>query len=202
MVIWALAKKDLRLILRDARALVILLAMPVVFILVLGVSLGEGFGQKPADRLRVSVLNLDEGMPRHFDRPAMLREGMSWLAITPNGQGPTAALAAWTTANTLAPAWFPRDSWSELLLRDLDETAGIRVEMIPSRAEADRLIRSGRRAAVLVLGKHFSRRVQRCSFLAGGWHDTYALATSYPSPGNPVSLACRGLFDEQQTALP
>src|SRR3954468_9713381 len=82
MVIWTLARKDLRLLVRDPRALVILLAMPLIFILVLGVSLGEGFGQKPAERLRVSVLNLDEGVPRAFDRPAMIREGIGWLAAT------------------------------------------------------------------------------------------------------------------------
>ncbi|MCI0683600.1 MAG: ABC transporter permease [Gemmataceae bacterium] len=202
MVIWALAKKDLRLILRDARALIILLAMPVVFILVLGVSLGEGFGQKPADRLRVSVLNLDEGLPRHFDRPAMLREGMAWFAALPNGQGAAAVLGPCGVAGTLAPAWFPRDSWSALILRDLDETADIRVELIPTRAEAEQLVSSGRRPAVLVLGKHFSRRVARCSFLAGGWQDTYTLASAFPRPGNPAALACLGLFDERQTGLP
>src|SRR5262245_15237342 len=202
MVIWALAKKDLRLVLRDARALVILLAMPVLFILVLGISLGEGFGQKPADRLRVSVLNLDEGVPRHFDRPAMVREGMCWFTALPNGQGPAAALGAWGAANTLAPAWFPRDSWSQLVLRDLDETADIRVEIIPTRAEAEQLVRSGRRAAVLVIGKHFSRRVTRCSFLAGDWQEACTVAAAFPQAGNPVALACRGLFDENQTALP
>src|SRR5437868_9707254 len=83
MVVWTLAKKDLRLLVRDARAMVILLAMPLIFILVLGVSLGEGFGKKPEDRLRVSVLVLDEGVPRHFDLPAMAREGMGWFALQP-----------------------------------------------------------------------------------------------------------------------
>src|SRR5262245_62931434 len=83
MAIWTLAKKDLRLLLRDARAMIILLAMPLIFILVLGVSLGEGFGKKPEDRLRVSVLILDEGLPRHFDLPAMTREGLGWLAVQP-----------------------------------------------------------------------------------------------------------------------
>src|SRR5438046_7918057 len=63
MATWTLAKKELRLLLRDYRALVILLAMPLIFILVLGVSVGEGFGQKPDDRLRVSVVNLDRGLP-------------------------------------------------------------------------------------------------------------------------------------------
>ncbi len=61
MLTWILAKKDLRLLLRDPRAMVVLLAMPLIFILVLGVSLGEGFGQKPDDRLRVSIVDLDKG---------------------------------------------------------------------------------------------------------------------------------------------
>ena len=61
MLTWILAKKDLRLLLRDPRAMVVLLAMPLIFILVLGVSLGEGFGQKPDDRLRVSIVDLDTG---------------------------------------------------------------------------------------------------------------------------------------------
>ena len=59
MLVWTLAKKDFRLLLRDPRAVVVLLAMPLIFILVLGVSLGEGFGQKPDDRLRISIVNLD-----------------------------------------------------------------------------------------------------------------------------------------------
>ena len=46
--------------------MVILLAMPLIFILVLGISLGEGFGKKAT--LRVSVVNLDRGLPRFFDR--------------------------------------------------------------------------------------------------------------------------------------
>src|SRR5256714_15033585 len=59
-----LALKDLRLLLRDPRSAVILLLMPVVLILVLGLALGEGFGEKPDDRLRISVVNLDRGLPR------------------------------------------------------------------------------------------------------------------------------------------
>ena len=60
---WTLAKKELRLLARDYRALLILLAMPLIFILVLGISVGEGFGNKPDDRLRVSVVIEDEGLP-------------------------------------------------------------------------------------------------------------------------------------------
>src|SRR5262249_28785368 len=79
-MIWTLAKKELRLLLRDPKAAVILLVAPFLFILVLGISLGEGFGQKPDDRLRVVVVDLDQGYT--------LEEAMAWLAATP---GPLAA---------------------------------------------------------------------------------------------------------------
>src|SRR5437868_162221 len=57
-----LALKDLRLLLRDARSAVILLVTPLLLILVLGLALGEGFGEKPDERLRISVVNLDRGL--------------------------------------------------------------------------------------------------------------------------------------------
>jgi ABC-2 type transport system permease protein len=168
MVIWTLAKKDLRLLVRDARAMIILLAMPLIFIVVLGVSLGENFGKSPASGLRVTVLNDDQGVPAGF------REGMT----------------------------IGDESWSKVLLRDLNETADIRVEFVKDRAEAERLVKSGKRAAVLILGKNFSKRVARCSFLASGWHDQFAIAARFPIPGNPIALALCGMFDESQDVLP
>src|SRR5439155_21454644 len=105
MPIWNLAIKDLRLLARDTRAAVIMLAMPLVFILVLGLALGDSFGQKPDDRLRVSVVVLDDG-----------------LASYP-------------------PKSFPGRPWSQVVLDDLGTTAGIRVEVVPDRATAERLVR-------------------------------------------------------------
>jgi ABC-type multidrug transport system permease subunit len=135
--IWTMARKELRLLLRDPRAAVLLLGMPLLFILILGLLLGEGFGQSPDKRLRVSLLDLDEG---------------------------------------LAPgtATFPPSRrWSQEVLKDLEETGGIRVEMIPSRAEAERLCKESKRPAVLVFGPDFSRQVAQCSFLAGGINPFY-----------------------------
>ena len=126
MVVWTLAKKDLRLLVRDPRALIILLAMPLIFILVMGVSLGENFGQKPAVNLRITVLNEDHGVSRNLNQPEIHK-------------------------------------WSKTLLRDLNETADIRVEFVYSREDAEYLVRTGKRAAVLVLGKNFSKRVERSS---------------------------------------
>jgi linearmycin/streptolysin S transport system permease protein len=62
MPILTLAAKDLRLLARDARSAVILLLTPLLLILVLGLALGEGFGEKPDERLRISVVNLDRGL--------------------------------------------------------------------------------------------------------------------------------------------
>jgi ABC-type multidrug transport system permease subunit len=128
MAILTLAQKDLRLLARDTRAAIILIAMPLVFIFVLGLALGEGFGQKPDDRLRVSIVDEDAGPP-------------------PNS-GP-----------------FPGEPWSHVVRRDLEQTAGIRIEIIPDRDTAEKLVRSGERACVLVFRSQFSARVHVCSFL-------------------------------------
>jgi ABC-2 type transport system permease protein len=133
------AAKDFRLLRRDYRSAVILLTTPLVFVAVLSVVVGEGFGQKADDRLRVSVVNLDDGLPP--------------------GSGP-----------------FPGRPWSEVVLDDLAGTADIRIEMIGSREEADRLIRDGKRSAVLIFEREFSAKTHRCSFL------THA----NPEPLNPL----------------
>ncbi len=130
MLIWTLAKKDLRLLLRDPRAMVVLLAMPLIFILVLGMSLGEGFGQKPDDRLRISVVDLDQPFYDEVTKKDI--------------------------------------TWSKTVMQDLAQTAGIRVEVIPSLAEAEELVSSSQRAAVLVFGPKFSEQVTLSSFLKGG----------------------------------
>ncbi len=126
MTIWTLARKDLRALLRDPKALIILLVMPLLFILVLGVSLG----QKADDRLRVTLVDLDRGPPP--------------------GVG------------------FTQKSWAEVVRDDLQQTAGIRVEILDTREEAQRLVDSGRRAAVLVFGPRFSEKVSSSSFLEKG----------------------------------
>jgi len=205
MPIWTLAKKDLRLLVRDARALIVLLLMPLIFILVLGISLGEGFGQKPEDRLKISVLVLDEGPTRFVERADMLREQMAWFSLTPPvapGSEVPHTLGAISLAEMNHKRWFPHVSWSELLLRDLGETADIKVEFIGSRAEADELIRTGQRAAILVLGPRFSKRLERCSFLAGGWQEMLPSVAAFPRPGDPVLSALSLGLDESQRVLP
>jgi ABC-type Na+ efflux pump permease subunit len=124
--VWTLVKKELRVLLRDRIATVLLLGMPLVFILVLGLLLGEGFGQQPDDRLRVSLVSFDQG---------------------PGLEGET---------------------WASVVQRDLADTGGIKVEVIPSMEVAQDLVRQHKRAAVLVFRPTFSEQIDKCSFLSEG----------------------------------
>jgi ABC-2 type transport system permease protein len=175
MAIWTIAKKEWRLLLRDPRAGIILLAMPFIFILVLGLSLGEGFGQKPDERMRVSLVDLDQG---YVEPTELLKETVARFEQTPCPGGMPFAVDSHTLAMlTLARAQqalhFPQETWAKVVQRDLAETAGIRVEVIPTREEAERLVAASKRAAILVFGPDFSKQVHASSFLAEGLNPFY-----------------------------
>jgi ABC-type transport system involved in multi-copper enzyme maturation permease subunit len=168
--VWTIACKEALLLARDPRAGILLLVLPLVFILTLGLALGEGFGQKPDERLRVSLVDLDQG----YQDPAWrARQVCATAAQTPVVTAPQGAIDS-MALSAVALCWadvelkFPPEPWAKIVRRDLAETAGIRVEIIPTRAEADRLVASGRRAAILVFGPRFSEKVHYCSFLAQG----------------------------------
>ncbi|MCS6851186.1 MAG: ABC transporter permease [Gemmataceae bacterium] len=192
-MVWVLAAKDLRLLLRDPRSVVILLATPLVLILVLGLILGEGFGQKPDDRLRVSFVDLDEG----FLGPIEQRRAVAWLSLCPG----TATHPAMPLAFDVGLSHFKK--WSEWVQDDLSQTAGIRVERIGTLAEAEYLIRERRRAAILVFGPRFSETVQRCSFLEDGinpfFRDGVRLRRA-DQPFDPDLLDAYVLRDDTQQA--
>src|SRR5207253_7656680 len=118
MATWTLAAKDLRLLLRDPRAMVVLLGMPLVFILVLGISLGEGFGQKPDDRLPVPIVDRDQGFT--------LRAATAWFSVMPGFGAQGQAFAALAVGHAAGKA----EPWSQVVRRDLAQTAKIRVEVI------------------------------------------------------------------------
>ena len=128
MPIWTLAKKEMRVLVRDRMAVIVLLGLPIVFILVLGLLLGESFGQKSDESVRIYVVDLDEG-----------------------------------------PCGLPNEkTWAKVVIRDLVETRGIKVQSITSLDEAKQLIAFRKIAAVLVFNKEFSATVTRCSFLVDG----------------------------------
>ena len=79
-----------------------------------------------------------------------------------------------------------------MVLRDLAQTGGIRVERFTTREEAESQVRRGKRAAVLVFGPQFSRRVSQCSFLADGINPFYRDGV------NPADLDAQPLIDQTQ----
>jgi ABC-type multidrug transport system permease subunit len=164
MALRALIKKEYRLLLRDRLSASILLLMPLLCILVLGLLTGEGFGQKTDNRLRVSLVIQDQGYA--------VRECASHLMVTPVsafGSLPVAVAQAQSVHNFAVSS----EKWSDVIQRDLAETAEIRVEIIDSLEEAEDLVKSGRRSAIIVLGPLFSERVHACSFLADGINPFY-----------------------------
>jgi ABC-2 type transport system permease protein len=158
MPVWTLAKKEIRLLLRDRMAAVLLVGMPLLFIIILGLLLGEGFGQKPDDRLRISLVDEDAGLD------LLTGSGSVGLVNAPGGTGPLLALSSVAAGRST----FPGEPWYDVVRKDLAETAGIRIEILPSRDQAEQLVREHKRAAVLVFRPTFSTNVHNCSFLTGG----------------------------------
>jgi ABC-type multidrug transport system permease subunit len=173
-VVWVLVKKELRVLLRDRMAGALLLVMPLVFILILGLLLGEGFGQRPDDRLRISLVDLDTGVAP--GKRAAFAANTCTLAAQAYGQSVTATgplpyvltQAALMIASDVGVSLAPGEPWSHVVERDLAETGGIRVERIESLEEAEQLIHNHRRPAVLVFKPGFTDKVSQCSFLSEG----------------------------------
>lgn len=159
MPTWTIAKKDLWLLLRDRRALVILLATPFIFILILGLSLGS-------TTLSVPVLDLDQG-----DKPTKVRETVAWLSATPTPAPfscPVHVFSAAGLARANESVRPPQERWADVVRRDLTETGEIKLDIIESEEKAKQLLDEGKLSAILVFGPHFSERVTVCSFLADG----------------------------------
>ena len=169
MPIWTLAIKELRLLSRDWLAAILLLLMPLLLILILGLLLGEGFGQKVDKRLRVAIVDQDQG----FAERIPVRDALAWLEIVPSsGLEGLAAQVGGVSGFQVASDQLP-DSWAKIVQRDLEQTAEIRVEILHDPAEAQVVVDNSKRAAVLVFGPHFSERVERCSFLSDGINPFY-----------------------------
>jgi ABC-2 type transport system permease protein len=161
MQILTLAKKDLRLLRRDYRSAIILLLMPLLLVTVLSVAVGDGFGEPPDARLRISVVNLDRGLESYDHK-------------------------------------FPGKRWSEIVLDDLAGTADIRIEQIDDLATAEKLIREGKRSAVLIFEPEFSQLMQRCSFLTKASPEP--LNPLYRDGINPREVGLRIVKDPTQMA--
>ncbi len=193
-----IAAKDLRLLLRDPRSAVILVLMPLVLILVLGLALGEAFGRKPDDTLRLTVVDEDVGLSRNpADYPSV------WTP--PPDRDPLGAVAgAWASGGPGATVPIPRSypmtgRWADVVLADMKNTGGIKIERVATREEAVALVRRGKRSAVLVFERDFSERMDRCSFVGAPFKrdpinpmDNYGVQIKTADAGSGAEMAPGG----------
>src|SRR5689334_19091953 len=56
----------------------------------------------------------------------------------------------------VAHAGFPPKAWADVVIDDLSSTPDIRLELIPTREEGERLVASGKRPTVIVFEPDFS----------------------------------------------
>src|SRR6266404_898052 len=111
MSIWTLARKDLRVLLRDTRAAIILLSMPLIFILVLGMIVGE-----PDDKLRITIVDEDEGLPPN---PGPF-PGRKWSEVVKDDLGQTAGIRVEVLTRAEAEKLIDRHKRSAILVFSKD----------------------------------------------------------------------------------
>ena len=136
MNIWNIARKDLLLLARDRRAVSVLIALPLVFIAIIGMSTGQMLGwRNENEQLRLAVINRDaESQPA----PA--------AAESPEGEEPE-------------PVDEKLAALSGQIVARLQAKQGLAVDLTTSRQDANELLHDGELTAVIVIGPEFRSRV-------------------------------------------
>jgi ABC-2 type transport system permease protein len=182
MKAWEITKKDLRILLRDARALFVLLVLPLVFITIIGLTMGKLLGWKNTNQvLRVGVVDAvayeqigqagwDEDntdTKAEAAKPAEVTSADATGAAKASGDKPSE-----TTATTKEPAE-TLDAEEKIkqkkiarniivkVINELQERGGFEIKEIltPDRAQTE--VDNGSVNAALVIGPNFYRQVSR-----------------------------------------
>jgi ABC-2 type transport system permease protein len=152
MKAWEITKKDLRILLRDARALFVLLVLPLVFITIIGLTMGKLLGWKNTNQmLRVGIVDAvayeQIGQPGWDDQ-----EGDAKPA---NPSEPAETLDA---EDKIKQKKIARNIIVKVI-NDLQQRGGFEIKEIltPDRAETE--VNNGSVNAALVVGPNFYREV-------------------------------------------
>lgn len=131
---WSITRKDLLLLARDRRALAVLVALPLVFIAILGATTGRLLGWKDENQ-QLRIVVVDEMAHEQIGRSA--RNIADGLLMRKN-------------ARQLAAE----------LIETLSSRDGFRVAIASSVGEARQAVRDGRVNAALFIGPEFFQRVE------------------------------------------
>ena len=131
MKFWTITAKDLRLLVRDRRALMTLVLLPLVFISIIGLTTGQILGWKGSNQI-IRIAAVDA-----VDYDNVIGEG-----IRSNAEERQRA------RNVVVR-----------LLNQIQEHKGLRVEEVATREDAERMYRDAETNVALVIGPEFYDRV-------------------------------------------
>jgi ABC-2 type transport system permease protein len=176
MKAWEITKKDLRILLRDARALFVLLVLPLVFITIIGLTMGKLLGWKNTNQvLRVGVVDAiayDQiGQAGWDEDDADAKSAETGAAAKEPGEKanessqPVAASAKEPAETLDAEEMIKQKKIARNILvkviNQLQERGGFEIKEIltPDRAQAE--VNNGTVNAALVIGPNFYRQISR-----------------------------------------
>jgi ABC-2 type transport system permease protein len=147
MNIWSIAKKDLLLLARDRRAVSVLIALPLVFIAIVGMSTGQMLGWRNTnEELRLAVVNKD-------------RKGHEAAANAEPVQGSESAAESASNTDETPDNDARLAGLSGVIVERLNARQGLAVETLSSQQEARQLVADGQCTAAVIIGPEFWARV-------------------------------------------
>jgi ABC-2 type transport system permease protein len=150
MNIWNIAKKDLVLLARDRRAVSVLIALPLVFIAIIGMSTGQMLGWRNAnEQLKLAVINVDARLAAESEADAGADDESERIE-NEEGEGTTLQR--------------PKlENLSTDIVERLTEKQGLLIETNLSPESARELVLEGKYTAAIIIGKDFRARVDEMS---------------------------------------
>jgi ABC-2 type transport system permease protein len=143
MNIWNIAAKDLLLLVRDRRALVVLVALPLVFIAIIGMSTGKMLGWRNRNEmLRIAVVNNASPTDGSVPKPELAEP-------EPEDE----------ENKDLALRRLTRDELAPEIISQLGDQKGLQVTIVDNLAAARALVSDEKYAALAVFGPNFPDRV-------------------------------------------
>src|SRR5580692_2696035 len=152
MKAWEITRKDLKILLRDARALFVLLVLPLVFITIIGLTMGKLLGWKNTNQmLRVGIV--DAVAYEQIGQPGWDDEEGDAKPANPSEPAETLDAEDKIKQKKIARNIIVK------VINDLQQRGGFEIKEIltPDRAETE--VNNGSVNAALVVGPNFYRQV-------------------------------------------
>src|SRR5580698_3326584 len=166
---WEITKKDIRLLVRDVRALFVLLVLPLVFITIIGLTMGKLFGWRNTNQiLRIGVVNAiayDQiGSPGWDDEDDSTKSATATGDDKSSDDNAKPAVAKSNTEPTMDAE--EKIKQKEIahnivikVINQMQKRSGFEITEILTREEAEKDVKNTTVQAAIVFGPDFFRKV-------------------------------------------